>query len=72
MIPNSPSFYAHILNGLCILFALILVYKNFRSIKQLDVSRKLILLLLFAIVFGVHSLSHLGLEFVYHFNPLSN
>lgn len=65
----APSFYAHVLNGLFVLLAIYYVYKNFNSLKQLDTYKTLILILLFAILFGLHSLSHLGLEAYYGFNP---
>lgn len=69
--PNTPSFYAHLIQGLLILAAVILVFKNLNLIKGFDIYRKLILILLFALVFGAHSLSHLSLEAVYNYNPLS-
>ena len=65
-----PSFYAHIINGLLMLFAAILLYKNYSKISHLEPYKKLILTLLFSIGVGVHGLSHLGLEKVYNFNPM--
>ena len=66
---QTPSFYAHVIHGLLILVSVVFFYKNFKSIKQLDFYRKTVLLLLFTIVTGLHSLSHLGLESVYNYNP---
>jgi hypothetical protein len=66
---KAPSFYAHVLHGFFILFAFVFVLQNFNSIKNLDIFKKLIIILFFALLFGVHSLSHLGLEAFYHFNP---
>jgi len=68
---KMPSFYAHILNGLFLLFAVILVVMNMNELKRLKLSKMIYLILLFSIGFGVHSLSHLGLEKVYGFNPIS-
>jgi hypothetical protein len=65
-----PSFYAHIMNGLILLVAFIILYKNYSKISNLDPYKKLILTLLFSIGVGVHGLSHLGLEQIYNFNPM--
>lgn len=66
----APSFYAHALQGLLLLFLAVYMFQHFNLIKNLDTFKKIFLLLLLAIVIGIHSLSHLGLEYVYHFNPL--
>jgi hypothetical protein len=71
-LPNTqafthPSFYAHILNGLLFFFAVILVIQSYRLIRQMSVYHQLVLILLFAVVIGIHGLSHLGLEKVYGF-----
>lgn len=65
-----PSFYAHVINGILLLVAFILLYKNYSSIKSMDKYRLILLVLLFSIATGVHSLSHLGLEKTYGYNPL--
>ena len=65
-----PSLYAHIINGILLLVAFILLYKNYSSIKSMDKYRLILLVLLFSIATGVHSLSHLGLEKIYGYNPL--
>ena len=65
-----PSFYAHIMNGLLLLFSLIYLYTHFSKIKKLDPYKIIILSLLFSIVFGIHGLSHLGLEYIYGYNPI--
>ena len=64
-----PSFYAHVINGILLLVAFILLLQNYRTIK-LDKYRLILLVLLFSIATGVHSLSHLGLEKTYGYNPL--
>jgi hypothetical protein len=66
----APSFYAHVINGLLILFLAFYLLQHFNFIKNLDTFKKILILLLLAIVIGIHSLSHLGLEYVYNFNPL--
>lgn len=67
---SAPSFYGHVLQGLLLLFIAFYMFQHFYFIKNLDTFKKILLLLLVAIVIGIHSLSHLGLEYVYQFNPL--
>lgn len=67
---SFPSFYAHALNGIFLLVAIIILFKNYSSIKKIDNYRFLIMILLFSIAAGVHGLSHLGLEKGYGYNPL--
>ena len=65
-----PSLYAHIINGILLLVAFILLLKNYNSIKNIDKYKLIVLVLLFSIASGVHGLSHLGLEKGYGYNPL--
>ena len=65
-----PSIYAHFLNGLLLMVSLLILYTNYSSITKSEPYKIVILVLLFSIGFGIHSLSHLGLEKVYNFNPL--
>jgi len=65
-----PSFYAHLINGLLILFAVVILYNNYSKLSRLEPYKLLILILLFALVINIHGLSHLGLERVYGFNPI--
>ena len=66
----APSFYAHIINGLLMLFAFVLLYKNYSKISNLEPYKLIVLTLIFSICVGVHGLSHLGLETIYNYNPL--
>jgi hypothetical protein len=66
-----PSFYAHVTNGLLLFVAIVFLYSNFKSIKNIDSYKKLILIILFSIAIGIHGLGHLGLEYVYNYNPLT-
>ena len=66
----SPSFYAHLINGLLLLVAVVILYNNYSKIFRLEPYKLLILILLFSLVIGVHGLSHLGLEYIYEFNPI--
>jgi hypothetical protein len=67
----APSFLAHIGNALLLLLAVILFFQNYAAIKKATPSVLVGLALLASIALGVHGLSHLGLERVYGFNPLS-
>ena len=65
-----PSLYAHIINGILLLVAIIILFKNYSSIKNMEKYKVITLILLFSIAVGVHGLSHLGLEKGYGYNPL--
>lgn len=66
-----PSFYAHVLNGILLFIALIVLFKNYSKINKIDTYKIVILLLLFSIGIGIHGISHQGLEKNYNFNPLN-
>ena len=67
LFPSTPSMYAHVLNGLLLLLAVILLVKHHSTIRPHE---RVVIALLFSIGIGVHGLSHLGLETAYQFNPL--
>ena len=71
MYMKAPSFYAHAFNGILLLTAFIIIIINIKYLKQLDIYKQIMLLLIFTLVVGVHGLSHLGLEQAYQYNPLS-
>jgi hypothetical protein len=66
----APSFYAHIINGLLLLFAFVILCKNYDKISNLEPYKIMTIILLFSVGVGVHGLSHLGLEKNYNYNPL--
>jgi hypothetical protein len=66
-----PSFYAHIINGIVLLIAVIILLKNYKKISNLEPYKIIILTLIFSICIGVHGLSHLGLEKNYNYNPMN-
>ena len=66
---TKPSFYALISTGIFILVLLIIYVRN---IKKISFDTKLIFLSLFGILIGIHGLLHLGLEYIYNYNPLEN
>jgi hypothetical protein len=66
-----PSIYAHILNGVLMLIAFVMFYKNYSKISNLEPYKLISLTLLFSLTVGIHGLSHLGLESKYNYNPMS-
>jgi len=52
------------------LLAVVLLYSNYPRVKGLEPYKQITLALLFAMAIGIHGLSHLGLEYVYGFNPM--
>ena len=68
---KTPSFYAHIINGLFLFVAFILLFKHYSQLEKLEPYKKITLVLIFSICIGVHGLSHLGLEKIYGYNPLN-
>lgn len=68
----APSVYAHIVGGLLVLFAFVLIlaiYTQYTNMTR-DTYKILMLLLMFSIATSVHGLSHLGLEVAYGYNPM--
>ena len=65
-----PSFYAHVMNGMLTLIAILLVLANLNAIKNMGTFNMLVIVLLLSIAIGIHGLSHQGLEQNYNFFPL--
>ena len=68
---SKTSFYIHIINGVLLFIVFILLYTYYSKIIHLEPYKLIILLLIFSLAIGVHGLSHLGLENIYNYNPLS-
>jgi hypothetical protein len=66
---SMPSFYGHVVNGIFLFAAFVLVILWGNRLK-LDTHNTIILLLLISIAVGIHTLGHIGLETVYKYNPL--
>ena len=66
-----PSVSAHILNGLLLFAGLVYLYVCYTKIRARDPYQILVLILLFSMAAGIHGLSHMGLEYIYGYNPLS-
>jgi len=67
----SPSFYAHVVNGVLLFAAIVVVIMNYKKLVSLESYKFIKLILFLSIAAGVHGLSHLGLESVYNYNPLT-
>jgi hypothetical protein len=61
-----PSVYAHILNGLLLFAGVVYLFVS----RSRDSYQILVLILLFSMAVGIHGISHMGLEYVYGYNPL--
>jgi len=57
-----PSIYAHILSGTLVFTVLIFVFWNIGKLQNIDLYRKLVIMLLISISIGIHGLSHFELE----------
>ena len=67
----SPSVYAHMINGGLLVVAIIYVAVYMSKIISRDPYQIAVLILLFSMALGIHGISHMGLETVYSYNPLS-
>ena len=66
----TPSIYSHAISGLLIFIVFINIILNFTLLRNMDIYKRITILLLLSISLGIHGLSHLGLEQVYNYNPL--
>jgi hypothetical protein len=66
----SPAFYADIMSGVLILYIFTIIYISYSDIVRLTPYKNIIVLLLFSIIINLHGFSHLGLEYVYNYNPI--
>lgn len=65
----APSLNSLFVTGFLILFILVIFITNYKKIMSLEYYRKITILSLIAIAFGIHGLIHLGVEREYGFNP---
>lgn len=65
----APSLNSLFVTGFLILFILVIFITNYKQIMTLEYYRKITILSLIAIAFGIHGLIHLGVEREYGFNP---
>ena len=67
----SPSVYAHTIGGGALLAAMVYLALHTSKIISRDPYQILVLILLFSMAISIHGLSHVALESVYKYNPLS-
>ena len=65
----EPSLNSLFVTGILILSILIIFISNYKQFMRLDYYRKITILSLITIAFGIHGLVHLGVEQNYGFNP---
>jgi len=66
----APSFTALTITGFIYMVVLVLLIQNYKEISKLSGIELICFLCLLSIAIGSHGLLHLGLEYVYGFNPL--
>jgi len=66
----NPSVYAHILSGVILAIGAIFSVAYFSKLTS-DPYKVLVLILIFSLALGVHGISHMGLEYLYGYNPYS-
>jgi hypothetical protein len=66
-----PSLYAHIMSGVLLFIATLYFLKHMGKILSRDPYQILVLILLLSTAVSLHGMSHLGLESIYNYNPLS-
>jgi hypothetical protein len=68
---ETPIIFALVMNAILILVALFIVVVNFKKIMSLDIFQRIILLLVFAGMFGFHGLLHSVMGYVYGENLIT-
>ena len=70
---SKPSFYSLPITGILLFVSLLLIFQHSPKVGSSMSTYQLVnLLLLFSVAIGIHGLLHLGLEYVYNFNPLDS
>ena len=65
----APSLNSLLFTGILLFIIFIIFITNFNKFKRLDFFHKITILLMISIAIGSHGLVHLGVEYVYGFNP---
>jgi len=72
MLYDNPSFYAHIINGLLLLTAFVVLSRNYKTLRDAEPYKLVMLILVLSLAIGLHGLSHMGLEKIYNYNPIED
>ena len=67
----KPHFYAHILSSFALLFAILLLFINYKKLMKLDGIELVKIFSVLAIAIAAHGDGHTTLEKEYGFNPLA-
>lgn len=68
---QSTAFYGHAINGALLWIGLVLfIYLLFTKNIKLVSFNSCIAILVLSVGFGLHAISHLGLEVFYNYNPM--
>ena len=70
MLLTKPSFYSLAFTGFLILAIFVIMFCNFRRMRQLSPECLIKVLSLVGLLVGIHGLQHLGLEVAYNYNPM--
>jgi hypothetical protein len=62
---KTPLVFATVVNGVLILLAVVMLLANWSQVMKLDIYQGIVLVLLFAGLFGLHGLLHTALGSVY-------
>jgi hypothetical protein len=62
---KTPLVFATVVNGVLLLLAVVMLLANWTCVMKLDIYQGLVLVLLFAGLFGLHGLLHTALGSVY-------
>ena len=65
----APSLNSLFVTGFLIFIILVLFIIHYKQFNRLEYYRKITILSLLTIAFGIHGLIHLGVEMNYGFNP---
>lgn len=64
-----PSIYAHTIGAIILAIGIVHIAYYFAKLKSKDPYQILILILVSSIVITLHGISHIGLEYLYGYNP---
>jgi hypothetical protein len=62
---KTPLVFATVVNGVLLLLAVVMLLANWNQVMKLDIYHGLVIVLLFAGLFGLHGLLHTALGSVY-------
>jgi len=64
-----PSIYAHIAGAIILAIGIVHIVYHFAKLKSRDPYQIVVLILISSIVITLHGISHMGIEYMYGYNP---